>query len=62
MRTSRVCRATLEFDYRFGWSWVWDWIGLELGWDWVGVKIWVLKKNLGPKKIQAVGWVGGRVG
>ena len=49
-KTSWVCSAKLEFDYRFGWVrvgfglgwvgmvlvWCWVGVGLGLGWVWVG--------------------------
>ena len=44
LKTSWVCRATLEFNYRL------VGVGMGLGWGWFGVKSWV------PKKIW--GWVG----
>ena len=54
LRTSWVCRATLEFNYKFGlglglgWGWGWGWVGVEVG---VG---------LGRVRIYFHdGWVGG---
>ena len=49
MITSWVCRATLEFDYKFnyriglGWVRVGSGLGLGRGWGLVPKKIWVLK-------------------
>ena len=45
-KTSWVCRATLDFNYRLGCGWVrvglglgWGWVGVGLGldWGWIGV-------------------------
>ena len=52
IKTSWVCRATLEFNYRLGLVGVGGGLGLGLGWG----------KNLGPdKKLEERKHVGGRL-
>ena len=41
METSWVCKATLEFDYRYGPGCVGVVLGMGLGWGCVGVWVWV---------------------
>ena len=67
VKTSWVCRATLELNYRLGWGWVglgsvWGrfGIGLGLGWVWVGVGL--ERKfgfQIGFQSRRSAGWVAG---
>ena len=49
MKTSWVCRATLEFEYGLGWGSVGVGLGLGLSWGWVPKQ----------KKLNLDGQVGG---